>query len=152
MLASTVFIYWGIESLLRRYVDNRLLALAVTLGRSLVRRPWFILQFHNELLGSAEELGEQKKLALMEAAHSVHLLGPDGRMLWHGTGADPRPGLTPEGLERVRKGETVYDMVYAADGARVRRVSIPIPRHGDVRSILQAEVSFVSYEKTLSKV
>jgi len=152
MLASTVFIYWGIESLLRRYVDNRLLALAVTLGQILEKRPEFMPQFDNELLGSAEELGEQKKLALMEAAHSVHLLGPDGRMLWHGTGADPRPGLTPEGLERVRNGETVYDMVYAADGARVRRVSIPIPRHGDVRSILQAEVSFLSYEKTLSKV
>jgi signal transduction histidine kinase len=31
-------------------------------------------------------------------------------------------------------------------------VSIPIPRHGDVRSILQAEVSSLFYEKTLSRV
>jgi heavy metal sensor kinase len=150
MLASGVFVYWGIESLLRRYVDSRLLALAVTLGQILEKRPEAMPQFDNDFLASAEGVGEE--LELIEAMHSVYLLAPDGRVLWHGSEATPRPDLTPAALERVRNGQAVYDTVLAVDGARVRRVSIPIPRHGDVRSILQAEVSFLFYDKTVSRI
>jgi signal transduction histidine kinase len=150
MLVSSVFVYWGIESLLRRYVDSRLLALAVTLGKILEKRPALIPPLDNDLLASSEAVGDE--LELIEPAHSVYLLAPDGRVLWHGIGANPGPGLAPAALERVRNGQTVYDTIRAPNGTRLRRVSIPIPRHGDVRSILQAEVSFLVYERTLSRV
>jgi signal transduction histidine kinase len=150
MLVSSAFVYWGIESLLRRYVDSRLLALAVTLGKILEKRPEVIPPFENDLLASSEAVGDE--VELIESAHSVYLLATDGRVLWHGIGADPGPGLAPTALERVRSGQTVYDTFLAPNGARLRRVSIPIPRHGAVHSILQAEVSFLFYEKTLSRV
>jgi signal transduction histidine kinase len=138
VLVSSVFVYLGIESLLRQYVDSRLLALAVTLGQILEKRPDVMPQFDNDILASAEAVGKERQPELMEAAHSVHLLAPDGRVLWQGAGAARRPELTPAALERVRNGKTVYDTVHAANGAHARRVSIPIPRH--------------FYEKTLSRV
>jgi signal transduction histidine kinase len=152
VLVSSLFVYWGIESLLRQYVDSRLLAFAITLGQILEKRPDVIPRFDNDILASTEGLSEGRQPELTEAAHSVHLLAPDGRVLWQAAGAARRPELTSAALERVRNGETVYDTVYSGSGTWARRVSIPVPRHGDVRSILQTEVSFLFYEKTLSQI
>jgi len=145
VLVSSVLMYAGIEALLRQYVDSRLLALAVTLGQILEKHPDVMPLFETEL-------GGQTQPELIEAAHSVHLLAPDGRVLWQGAGAAARPEMSQGALERVRSGQTVYDTIRSTEGARVRRVSIPIPSHGDLRSILQAEVSFLFYEKTLSRI
>jgi heavy metal sensor kinase len=152
VLLSGVFVYWGIDSLLRHYVDSRLLAFAVTLGQILEKKPDVTPHFDKDILASAEVFREDGQPELLEAAHSVRLLDPGGKVLWQGEGATHRPELNPQALDRVRNGQAVYDTVYGTDGARLRRVSIPIPRHGDVRSILQTEVSFLFYEKTMFRV
>ena len=150
---SGMFVYWGIDSLLRHYVDSRLLAFAVTLRQMLEKKPEAIPQFDKDILAAADVLREEGQPdELLAAAHTIHLLDSEGRVLWQGAEAAYRPGLTPEALERVRTGQAVYDTIHAAEGARVRRVSIPIPRHGDVRSVLQTDVSLLFYQKTMSNV
>jgi len=152
ILIFSLLVYWGFDTLLHQYVDGRLFALAQTLGRLVQQRPDLVLLLDEALLSREEGAvrNEEESRQLREAAHSVRLLSSDGRVVWKGSEVVPRPPMEPAALEHVRRGETVYDTVRAADGSSIRRVSLPIVSHGDLRYILQAEASLLFSQKALT--
>ena len=152
ILILSLLVYWGFDTLLHQYVDGRLFALAQTLGRLIQQRPDLVLLLDEELLSREEGAvrNEEESRQLREAAHSVHLLSSDGRVVWKGSEVVSRPPMEPAALEHVRRGETVYDTVRAMDGSSIRRVSFPIVSHGDLRYILQAETSLLFSQKALT--
>ncbi|MGH7233584.1 MAG: ATP-binding protein [Nitrospiraceae bacterium] len=149
VMVFSLLVYWGLDSLLRQYVDGRLLALAETLGRLIEQRPDLIRMENEDLIPPGEGEPGGERYDLLETAHSLRVLSADGRLIWKGSDAVPRPPVSTTVFDQVRRGRVVYDTVDLADGARVRRVSIPIPRHGEVRHILQAEASLLFLQKTL---
>jgi hypothetical protein len=152
ILIFTILVYWGFDTLLHQYVDSRLFALAETLGRLIQQRPDLVLLLDEDLLSREEGVvrNEEESRQLREAAHSVRLLSPDGRMVWKGSEVVSRPPMELAALEQVRRGETVYDTVQAWDASPIRRVSFPILFQGDLRYILQAEASLLFSQKTLT--
>jgi len=152
ILIFSLLVYWGFDTLLHQYVDGRLLALAETLGRLIQQRPDLVVLLDEDLLSREEGAvrNEEESRQLREAAHSLRLLSSDGRVVWKGSEVVPRPPMEPAALEYVRRGETVYDTVRAADGSSIRRVSFPIVSHGDLRYILQAEASLLFSQKALT--
>jgi heavy metal sensor kinase len=152
ILIFSLLVYWGFERLLHQYVDGRLFALAETLGRLIQQRPDLVLLLEDDLISKEEAVarGEEESRQLREAAHSVRLLSPAGRVVWKGSEVVSRPQMEPAAIEQVRRGETVYDMVRARDGSSIRRVSFPILVQGDLRYILQAEASLLFSQKALT--
>ena len=150
-LIFSLLVYWGFEMLLHQYIDSRLFALGETFGRLIQQRPDLVVLFDEDLIsGKESDRSEEERRQLREAAHSVRLLSSDGRLVWKGSDVVPRPSIEPAVLERVRGGETVYDTVRASDGSPIRRVSLPILSHGDLRYILQAEASLLFSQKALT--
>jgi hypothetical protein len=149
VLVFSLLVYWGLDTLLRQYVDGRLLALAETLGQLIERQPDLLLAREGDLL-PPEEAQNGTQHELREAIHSVRIFSMDGRLAWQGSDAVPRPPVPATALEQVRRGRTIYDTLHSEAGAPVRRVSIPIPRQGDVRYVLQVEASLHFSQKTLT--
>ena len=150
LLGFSALIYVGGDTLLSRYVDGRLLELAETLGRIIEQRPDVIRGAGDELVVLGEKgRSQEEQHELREAAHSVRILSIDGQLLWKGSDVVPRPPVSASLLEQVKQGQTVFDMVRLREGSPVRRVSIPVPRSGQVRYILQAEESLHFSKETL---
>ncbi|MCS6319437.1 MAG: HAMP domain-containing protein [Nitrospira sp.] len=150
LLGFSALIYIGGETLLNRYVDSRLLELADTLGRIIEQRPDVIRGASDELVVLGEKgRSQEEQHELREGAHSVRVLSIDGQLLWKGSDVVPRPPVSESLLAQVKQGQTVFDVVRLREGAPVRRVSIPVPRRGQVRYILQAEESLHFSQETL---
>ncbi len=150
LLGFSFLIYLGGEALLYRYVDGRLFALADTLAHLIEQRPNLLLKSGEDLVPLNEDgHTEEERHELREVAHSVLIFSADGTLLLKGSDVGPRPPLAAVALERIRPGEPLFETIQHTDGTPVRRVSIPIPRHGDLRYILQAEESLLFSEKTL---
>lgn len=152
ILVFSLFVYWGIRTVLRHHVDNRLLSLGTTVAHGLEKRPDLLPPLPTDPLASPQTNSEQAQRELLEVPQSVQLLSPDGRLLWQGLGGPRHHDMSAAAIARVRGGETIYETVRVAGGAPVRRVSIPFPLHGELRSIIQAEVSLLFYEQTLAGV
>lgn len=150
LLAFSLLIYVGGETLLNRYVDRRLLELAETLGRIIEQRPEAIRHAGGELVALGQNgRSQEEQHELREASHTVRILSVDGQLVWKGSDVVPRPPVSRILLDQVTRGETVFDMVQLREGSPIRRVSIPVPKEGEVRYILQAEESLHYAHETL---
>lgn len=146
----SALVYGGFEVLLERYADARLLGLAQTLATLIEQRPDLLSGSREQDLVPAQETGaDEAQHELRETAHSIVVLSPDGRIVWQGSNVVPRPPVSGPLLERVRRGHPVYDTVSTVNGPPVRRLSLPIPSQGEVRYILQAEVSLGFSQRAL---
>ena len=151
VLVFSVLVYWGVQSVLKEYIDARLLAMAETLASLIESRPDFAMRLDEELVLNAEGLHiEEERRQLREAAYSVQLFSADGRLVWRGSEAKSRSALTVRELERLRSGHVIYDTLSLPEGSAIRRLSIPMPRSGDMRYILGVEASLLFAEKALS--
>ena len=151
LLVFSVLMYVAGDALLRRFVDGRLLGLAETLAKIVEQHP-NIIESSGEHLALAAEVSrsEKEQHELQEITHSLLVFSPDGRVVWKGPRAvaqHPVPDDTV--FERVRHGNMVFETVESADGTPIRHLFLPIPRQGQVRYVLHAEVSLLLYQKTL---
>ncbi|MGE3151259.1 MAG: sensor histidine kinase [Nitrospiraceae bacterium] len=146
----SALLYGGFEVLLQRYADARLLGLAQTLAAIIEQRPDLLSgSREQEIVPLQETDTDEAQHELREAAHSIVVLTPDGRIVWQGSNVVPRPPVSSELLETIRSGNPLYDTVSTVNGSPVRRLSLPIPARGEVRYILQAEASLGFAERAL---
>lgn len=153
LLIFSVLIYAGSDALMRRFVDGRLLGLAVTLAKIVEQYPHLIESSREEFALPAEmNRREKQQHELQEVTHSLRIYSPDGRLLWQASGAVAQQAVSNHVLEQVRLGDTVFETGESVDGMPVRHLFIPIPRHGEVRYVLQAEASLLLYQETLKSL
>lgn len=150
LLVFSVLIYAGGDTLLRRFVDGRLLGLAEALAKIVEQHP-NVIESSGEDFALTAEVSRSKKEQheLQEVTHSLRVFSPDGRLVWKGSDAVAQHPVPDKVFERVRLGNTVFETVEAVDGTPVRHLFIPTPRHGEVRYVLQAEASLLLYRETL---
>lgn len=149
LLVFSGLIYVGGDTLLRRFVDGRLLALAETLAKIVEQYPKIIERSGEDGSFAAEVSRSEKELhELQDVTHSLRVFSPDGRLVWKAPNVLAQQLVPDTVLEQVRLGNTVFDTVETPDGKPVRRVFISIPRHGQVRYVLQAETSLLLYRET----
>jgi len=151
LLVFSVLIFAGGDALLRRFVDGRLLGLAETLAKIVEQHP-NLLESSGENFALAAEVNrsEKQQHELQEVTHSLRIFSPEGRLVWKGSDAVAQQPVPDNVLERVRLGNTVFETVESVDGGPVRHLFMPVPRHGDVRYVLQAEASLLLYRHTLN--
>ncbi|WP_447986003.1 sensor histidine kinase [Nitrospira sp. Nam74] len=151
LLAFSLLVYLGGETLLHRYVDGRLFDLAARLAQLIEQRRDLLVKSGEDLVPLGESGStEEERHGLREVAHSVLIFSADGKLVLKGSDVGLRPPLTEGLMERVRPGEPLFETIRLPDGTNVRRVSIPILREGALRYILQAEESLLFVEKTLT--
>lgn len=143
-------VYWGLTSLLQRFVDGRLLGLAGTLTNVIEQKPELLSTLKNEIVSQkSERPGEERNDELREVSHSVQVLALDGTVLWKAADVLRGPALSTAVLNRGKAGEIVYESVHTGAGTRLRRIVMPIHEEGEVRYLLQAEASLALKEQTL---
>jgi heavy metal sensor kinase len=151
LMVFNMVVYWGFQTLLTRYVDGRLVELADILAHLVAERPELLQAKDGEIL--PEEEGRQPidehSQELREVSHRIQILAPNGTVVFKGEDVIPLPPVSQSALEQVRRGEAVFDTVDAPNGSPVRRVLVPVRRHGDVRFVLQAEASLDLVQRTL---
>ncbi|MGD9726727.1 MAG: sensor histidine kinase [Nitrospiraceae bacterium] len=151
LMVFNMVVYWGFQTLLTRYVDGRLVELADILAHLVAERPELLQAKDGEIL--PEEAGRQPvdehTQELREVSHRIQILAPNGTVVFKGEDVIPLPPVSQGALEEVRRGQAVYDTVDAPNGSPVRRVLVPVGRHGEVRFVLQAEASLDLVQRTL---
>jgi heavy metal sensor kinase len=150
LLASNLLIYLGLQALLHRFVDGRLLGLGETLSKLIEQRPELVLPSEREFLSNKEKRsGDEGTQELREVSHSIQVLGLDGTVQWKAVGALEGPPVPPEVLRQGQAGKIVYESVQTSTGLSLRRIFVPIRAQGEVRYLLQAEASLSLAERTL---
>jgi heavy metal sensor kinase len=152
LLVFSVLVYVGSQAVLHRFVDGRLLALAETMAKIVEQNPNIIEKSgENFTLAAEMSRGGHEQHDLQEAAHSLLVFSPDGRVLWKGAEGVAQHSTPDETVfERVRRGNTVFETVESAEGTPVRHLFLPIRMQGQVRYILHAEASMLVYRETLN--
>jgi heavy metal sensor kinase len=150
LLVFSVLVYVGGDALLHRFVDGRLLGLAETLAKIVEQHP-NIIESSGEDRSLAAEVNrsEKEQHELQDVTHSLRVFSLDGRLIWKGPNEVAQQPVPINVLEQVRLGNPVFETTESADGRPVRQLFIPIPRHGPVRYVLQAEASLLLYRETL---
>jgi len=153
LLAFSVLIYVGVEVLLDRYVDGRLMALAETIAKIAEQHP-NILEESNEEQTRATERVQRNKVqqGFQGVTHSIRIFSSDGRLVWKVFDTVPQETVAGWVIEQVRLGNPVYESTQSTDGTPVRHVYISIPRHGQTQYVLQAETSLRRYQETLQSL
>ena len=153
LLAFSVLIYLGVEVLLDRYVDGRLMALAETIAKIVEQHP-NILEESNEERTLATEMVQRNKeqQRFQGVTHSIRVFSPDGRLVWKVFDTAPQQTVAGWVIEQVRLGNPVYESAQATDGTTVRHLYTSIPRHGQTRYVLQTETSLRRYRDTLKSL
>jgi heavy metal sensor kinase len=150
LLVFSNLIYVGGDALLHRFVDGRLIGLAEALAKIVEQHP-NLIESSGENLALATEVNrsEREQHELQEVAHFFRIFSPDGRLVWKGSDAMAQQPVTNNVFERVRLGNTVFETVDSVDGMPVRHLFTPIPRHGEMRYVLQVGASLLLYRETL---
>ena len=153
LLAFSVLIYIGVEVLLDRYVDGRLMALAETIAKIVEQHP-NILEESNEVRTLATERVQRntEQQGFEGVTHSIRIYSPDGRLVWKVSDTVPQQSVADWVIEQVRLGNPVYESARATDGTTVRHLYISIPLQGQTRYVLQAETSLRRYRETLKSL
>ena len=149
LLASDLVIYLGLQSLLQRFVDGRLLGLGQTIGKLIEERPDFILKSDGDHASKHGDRPGNEGQELPEVLPSIRVLDLDGIVRWTAAGPFAGPPVSSEALRQGKAGQVVYESVQTSAGMSVRRIFLPIREHGEVRYILQAEASLSLAERTL---
>jgi hypothetical protein len=148
VLIFCVLVYWGVHTLLNEYIDARLSAMAETLASLIESRPDFAMRLEENVFLSTKGLPiEEERRHVREAAYSVQLFSADGRLVWHGSEAKSRSALTDRELGRLRAGHVIYDTLDLPQGSAIRRLSLPMPRSGNMRYVLRVEASLLFAEE-----
>ena len=135
-------VYWGLTTLLQRFVDGRLLGLAETLTNVIEQKPELLSTLEDEIVSQENERpGDERNGELGEVSHSIQVLALDGTVLWKAADVLRGPPLSTAVLNRGMTGEIVYESVYTTAGKQLRRIVMPIHEEGKVRYLLQAEAS-----------
>ena len=150
LVGSDLLTYVGLQALLRKYVDSRLLGLGQTLGKLVEQQPDLMLRSEGEFVSRQDNRSfNEGRQELPEVAHSIRLLDLDGTVRWKAAGAFGGPPISPDALRQGKAGHIVYESVLTSIGMSVRRIIVPIREHGEVRYLLQAEASLSLAERTL---
>lgn len=150
LLAFSILIYIGGEALLRRFVDGRLLALAETVAKIVEQHPNIIENSYEERNLAPEMVqGADARQEFQDVTHSVRIFSPEGRLIWKVSDTVSQQSISDNVLTQVRLGNTVFEFAQSPDGTTVRHLFISIPRHGQVRYVLQTESSLRRYRETL---
>jgi heavy metal sensor kinase len=149
LLASDLVIYLGLQSLLQRFVDGRLLGLGQTIGKLIEERPDFILKSEGDHASMPGDRPGNEGQELPDVSPSIRVLDLDGTVRWKASGPFAGPPVSSEALRQGKAGQVVYESVQTSAGMSVRRIFLPIREHGEVRYILQAEASLSLAERTL---
>lgn len=153
LLVFSILIYAGGDTLMRRFVDARLLGMAETLAKIVEQYPNLIMNSVEDRAFSAEvSRSEKEQLQLSEVTHSLRIFSPEGELVWNGSDVLPQRPITDQVFEQARHGHVVVETVESVDGTPVRHLFLPIPRQGDVRYVLQAEASLRLYHETLKEL
>ena len=153
LLAFSVLIYVGVEVLLDRYVDGRLMALAETIAKIVEQHPNILEESNEERTLATERVQRNKEQqGFQGATHSIRIYSPEGRLVWKVSDTVAQQSVTGSVLEQVRLGNPVYESARATDGTTVRHLYISIPRHGQTRYVLQAETSLRRYRDTMKSL
>jgi heavy metal sensor kinase len=150
LLVSNLLIYLGLQALLQKYVDGRLLGLGQTLGRLIEERPEMLLRSEGALVSPPiERLADERNQELSEVSHSIRVLDLDGTVRWRSEDAAAGPAVSSEVLEQGKAGQIAFESVTTSSGTSVRRIVVPIREHDAVRHLLQADASLALTERTL---
>ena len=153
LLTFSVLIYVGVEVLLHRYVDGRLLALAETVARIVEQHP-NIIEDSDEERTLATEMVQHKKeqQEFQDVTHSIRIFSSAGRLVWKVSDTVPQQTVAGWVIEQVRLGNPVYESAQSTDGTTVRHLYISIPLHGQTQYVLQTETSLLRYRETLKSL
>ena len=147
LLASDLLIYLGLQALLHRFVDGRLLGLGQTISKLIEERPELVLK---EFGAKKEERPDDKdSQELREVSHSIQVLDLDGTVRWRAAGAFEGPPVPSTVFMQVKAGKIVFESVQTSTGLSLRRIFVPIREQGEVRYLLQAKASLSLAERTL---
>ena len=150
LLMSDLLTYVGLQTLLQRYVDGRLLGLAQTLGKLIEQRPDVMLRSEGEFFSTQDDRPHKaRSQELPEVTHSIRVLDLDGNVRWKATGTFGGPPVPREAVRQGKSGRIVYESVQTSTGMTLRRILLPVREQGEVRYLLQAEVSLSLAERTL---
>ncbi|BFU94412.1 MAG: Heavy metal sensor histidine kinase [Nitrospira sp.] len=150
LLVSNLVIYLGLQALLQKYVDGRLLGLGQTLGTLIEEQPELLLKSESALVSTpSDRLDDERNQELPEVSHSIRVLDLDGTIRWKAAGAMAGPSVPREVLEQGKAGHIAYESITTSTGTSVRRILVPVREHGDVRYLLQAEASLALADRTL---
>jgi heavy metal sensor kinase len=153
LLAFSVLIYVGVEVLLDRYVDGRLMALAETIAKIVEQHPNILEESNEEHTLATERVQRTKdQQGFQGATHSIRIFSPAGRLVWKVSDTVPQESLADWVIEQVRLGNPVYESARATDGTLVRHLYISIPRQGQTQYVLQAETSLRRYRDTMKSL
>jgi hypothetical protein len=147
LLASNLLIYWGLQTLLQRFVDGRLLGLGETLVRLIEERPELLLTSESEIVPQKDERPDDE--GLREVTHSIQVLALDGTVKRKAAHVLGGPPVSAEVLRQGKAGKIAYESVHTSTGMSLRRIFMPIRDHGEVQYLLQAEASLSLKEQTL---
>jgi heavy metal sensor kinase len=151
LLVFSILVYAGGDTLMRRFVDARLLGMAETLAKIVEQYPNLMTSPVEDRVVSAElNRRENEQLRLSGATHSLRVFSPGGELVWKGVDPLPLQPIHDQVFEQARLGHVVLETVESVDGTAVRRLFLPIPRDGTVRYVLEAEASLQLYRQTLT--
>ena len=150
LLVSNLLIYLGLQALLQKYVDGRLLGLGQTLGRLMEERPELLLRSEGGLVSPPiERLADERNQELPEVSHSIRVLDLNGTVRWRAEDAAAGPALSSEVLEQGKAGQIAFESVTTSAGTSLRRIVVPIRVQGAVGYLLQVDASLALTERTL---
>ena len=149
LLVSNLMIYLGLQALLQKYVDGRLLGLGQTLSRLIEERPEWLLRSEGALVSPPERLAEERNQELPEVSHSIRVLALNGTVRWETEDSAAGPVVSHEALEQGKAGHIAFESVTTSAGTSLRRIIVPIRVQGAVGYLLQADASLALTERTL---
>ncbi|MCP9465196.1 MAG: ATP-binding protein [Nitrospira sp.] len=153
LVGFSALVYLASETLLHRFVDGRLLALADTLAEIIDHHPDILDTTRHSQTPSVDVApGAKDQREIHGSLHFLRVFSPDGRLLWKSPNASALPLISPAMLNRVLIERTVYETVAMPDGTPSRRLFVSVTREGTVRYVLQAETSLLHYQTAMSEL